>query len=440
MPAPVESSVSLVDVYRGIFRHKWKAGAFFAGTIVAAFLIAISMSESYRSEAKLLFALGPETSVDPAASPDRGINVADPREGMVNSALDILRSREMLEQVADDLGTDRILNIGTEQGNEPDGSLSRIKSAVRSAKQLVRLGSELSAQEKAIQKLGTSIQIGAEKRSPIVSINCKAESPELAQQICSALVDNYRAHHIAIHRSTASVTELEKRLVETKAELNAARKTQQDLNNKVGPAADVQRSIARGRHREREAVLRDILRENNELIRSGQWTGEEFAGLDNEGEIGPAKLAGFSVAPELRPLFEQAVRQHGKAAKTLRFFAQHELSVANLVDKIARLRDQVDSLEKRLAEAEIKSDLSQERISSIKIAQHPTLVKKPDGPKRSLILVLGALLAFTGSLGLVFLCEVLDSTLRTTEDVERALHLPVLVSIPRKNSRSFQLN
>ena len=68
------------------------------------------------------------------------------------------------------------------------------------------------------------------------------------------------------------------------------------------------------------------------------------------------------------------------------------------------------------------------------------MVATPVSPKKMLILSLGLVLAFSGSVGIALLCEYLDDSFRTAEEVENALDVPVLVSIPRNTRRSVSLN
>jgi capsular polysaccharide biosynthesis protein len=53
---------------------------------------------------------------------------------------------------------------------------------------------------------------------------------------------------------------------------------------------------------------------------------------------------------------------------------------------------------------------------------------------------MGAIIGGLASVGLAFLAERMDQSLKTSQDVEERLNLPVLVSIPRLPRRLADLN
>src|SRR6185295_1888613 len=89
-----------------------------------------------------------------------------------------------------------------------------------------------------------------------------------------------------------------------------------------------------------------------------------------------------------------------------------------------KYRMHVDKLE----QARVNDELGRDKISNVKVAQPATFVEKPSSPKKPLLLALGLAVAFCGSIGWAFLSEIFDQTLRTSEQVEKELGLPVLAS------------
>ena len=68
--------------------------------------------------------------------------------------------------------------------------------------------------------------------------------------------------------------------------------------------------------------------------------------------------------------------------------------------------------------------------NNIRVVDYAIAQKKPVGPKRTMIVALSLLLAFCVGVGLAFLIEYMDDTVRTTEDVENFLRLPSVALIP----------
>ena len=67
----------------------------------------------------------------------------------------------------------------------------------------------------------------------------------------------------------------------------------------------------------------------------------------------------------------------------------------------------------------------------IQVMDKATIPQKPISPNKKLNLAIGLFLGLMISLGVVFLLEYLDDTIKTESDVEKYLGLPVLGLIPR---------
>jgi Mrp family chromosome partitioning ATPase len=89
----------------------------------------------------------------------------------------------------------------------------------------------------------------------------------------------------------------------------------------------------------------------------------------------------------------------------------------------------------KLEQARVNEALGREQISNVKVAQAATLVQKPDSPKKAMLLAMGLFMATVGAVALAYLAEWFDQTLRTTAQVESALGLPVLLSLPERKRR-----
>ncbi len=69
--------------------------------------------------------------------------------------------------------------------------------------------------------------------------------------------------------------------------------------------------------------------------------------------------------------------------------------------------------------------------NNIRIVDYAIAQKRPVAPKRTLITGLSLLLSLGCGVGLAFLLEYLDDSVRSTEDVENFLHLPSVAVIPQ---------
>ncbi|MGA9774282.1 MAG: polysaccharide biosynthesis tyrosine autokinase [Blastocatellia bacterium] len=71
-----------------------------------------------------------------------------------------------------------------------------------------------------------------------------------------------------------------------------------------------------------------------------------------------------------------------------------------------------------------------EQHDNIRVIERAAVPTKPVGPKRALMIVLAFMVSLAGSVGLVFLLEYLDNTIKNVEDVSRYIQLPALGVIP----------
>lgn len=86
-------------------------------------------------------------------------------------------------------------------------------------------------------------------------------------------------------------------------------------------------------------------------------------------------------------------------------------------------------LEQRLAMEKV--DLSLPRTGMVTIMNRAKAEEKPISPKVTLNIILGVVVGLVVGIGLAFFIEYLDTSVKTIDDVERALQAPVLGVIPQ---------
>lgn len=88
-----------------------------------------------------------------------------------------------------------------------------------------------------------------------------------------------------------------------------------------------------------------------------------------------------------------------------------------------------DSLE----QARIDEELENQNISSISLAQEPTLTEKPASPSKVLVGLASIVLAFAATAATILGLEQVNDKLRNESAIERASGVPVLTSIPESS-------
>jgi uncharacterized protein involved in exopolysaccharide biosynthesis len=200
-----------LDYYRlarhMIVRH-WRLGAaVFASVAVLAFFGTLVMPRTYYSEARLFVRFGRENQVDPTASGGQMVALYESRESEINSLIEILRSRAILDRVVAELGPEYVLfgkAVADAASVRPPAGESADAGSVGHVGSIGRGGPPSKIHQLAVMKLSKELSIGAPRKSNIITVGCKAHSAAVAQRIVTRLVDVYLEEHVRVHRSPAS--------------------------------------------------------------------------------------------------------------------------------------------------------------------------------------------------------------------------------------------
>ncbi|HEX6962810.1 MAG TPA: Wzz/FepE/Etk N-terminal domain-containing protein [Lacipirellula sp.] len=137
-----------------------------------------------------------------------------------------------------------------------------------------------------------------------------------------------------------------------------------------------------------------------------------------------SELAGFEA--QLAELDEQ----QAAALADLKKLNHYEVELEELQRSVQLASTNFYNYAEALEQARIDEELDRQSISNINLAQRATLAEKPISPSKLLVGALSLVLLTSGTLALVLGCEKFDSRLRTREQVEQALELPVFATVP----------
>ncbi len=107
---------------------------------------------------------------------------------------------------------------------------------------------------------------------------------------------------------------------------------------------------------------------------------------------------------------------------------QAETKLITLKRALESNRGLLDTYTQRQKEQELA--ISGGRPNNIKISNHAVVPTNPTGPQRLRNIIVGMLLSLAAGIGLAFLMDYLDDSVRTSDDVSRHLGLPTLALIP----------
>ncbi len=220
-----------------VFRHQKKLIVFNLLVILLVTLVVLYFPRTYRSEAKIWLKIGRENSkLDPSAATGETISVQETdREDEIESVVDIIGSRGVATGTVEKLGPQVVL------GDEPlPGSVAEPKKAsafatavtgfLESAVNAIKQIDPISEKEEAIQAIVKYIEVDSTRKSNVISISYDADSPELAQAIVQALIEQYSLEHARIHTTEGSLgffagqrRELEYKVLSAAEELRLAK-------------------------------------------------------------------------------------------------------------------------------------------------------------------------------------------------------------------------
>jgi uncharacterized protein involved in exopolysaccharide biosynthesis len=142
----------------------------------------------------------------------------------------------------------------------------------------------------------------------------------------------------------------------------------------------------------------------------------------------------------LRARADEVRRQRDREREALQALNRNEVTVARLQRDVELQTTAYRKYAENLEQAEIDQSLEADRISNINVVQPATYDDDPVRPRPVLYLVLALVVALLAAFGVAVLAENLDRSLKTAEEVEAVLGLPVLASVPRLVPRPLTPN
>jgi uncharacterized protein involved in exopolysaccharide biosynthesis len=456
---PAVPSQPLLDVAFVVYRHRRTAAWAALIVLVGTALVTWVMPRAYRSQAKLFVRLGRENAtLDPTVTMGQApvVSFQQTRENEMNTAVEILKSRVLIEKVVEAVGPAAILNESAP--GTPD------------EKQRYR----------AIVKLTKLLDVDPVKKSNVLAVTYDGPSPELSQAVVSKLVDYYLERHIHLSRTPEARQFLTEQTARQRAELTKSEEQLRDLKTATGLLApEAQRQLLMTRI---NRLQDDVLQTNGSLAAAEAESAalrDKLAGLTPTQVTSRVRGAGDNVRGqlytlqlrelELRQKYPDGhpeidkVRQQAAAAQQLlakqghdgdqvtegpnRLYEETQLALLRLGPQVIALKARAGALQSQLAgqqtdlksfndnslrlerlardisieeanyrryaenleQAKIDRAMEAERISNISIVQPATLDIEPVRPRLMINFAFGFLLAAAAAVGAALAAERLQS-------------------------------
>ena len=359
----------------------------------------------------------------------------------LQTQFEIITSQSILDQVIDDLHLEETWQ------KEFGGSQTLTKDQVRKI-------------------LSNSLDVRLSRNTSLIEITARSTSIEEAVQIADKVAEIYRFSRIRDNKSTSrqGVVELRKRLSQLETNLTVV---QADL--KMIRATNKISLIDEGSMQGVQMLQANALRELNsqKLLVEGEYVRYKTQ-LDEVVKLSPTdlRLSLYTVAPDptLQRLTESLTDYKAALTKlTGELGLEHpqvEVNVLGFSNRLAKISEMLEAskqemtdqttlslpyiekkkeadrldrtiaaLELRVEQQNLDAELSMD--SMVKVIDKALRPLKPVRPNITLNVTLGVVVGLVLGVGLAFFIEYLDTSVKTIDDVERALQAPVLAVIPQ---------
>tara|TARA_R110002073_G_scaffold32779_2_gene99011 strand:- start:24107 stop:25537 length:1431 start_codon:yes stop_codon:yes gene_type:complete len=440
MPAMSSRNWTLREII-DVFCNHWKMISILVVlSMIGLAAVLFHYPDTYESEAKLFVRLGRENvGLDSTASTGQTVSLNASREADINSLIEHLESRSIIEKAFEKLSHDETFATPRER-------------------------------EIAISSLAKKVTISSPRTSYVIRVSCTGETPELAQQTLDAILATFRDEHMRVTRSSGSFDFFDVQTQSLQQQLEKANLELRDLKSSYKLAsyegrrrgleeelARVDRDVAESRtnlasSEAKMLALRDKLSQLPQSLVRQMVGGQPNDGLaamreqlfqleSKEKDLlarktndHPEVAAVHHQLETLRSVFDDETPTHSSMQSAIIAVEEAEVKAlrarldslvkyqTELHDDLLALNDQeivlaqgerrVNQLEseylanlQRREQARIDEAMQLEKISNVSVMQAPTFVAIPVAPKKKLAMVAGFMLALMASCGLALLIE-----------------------------------
>ena len=217
------------------------------------------------------------------------------------------------------------------------------------------------------------------------------------------------------------------------AQLEAARNEKDPFS-----VPDVNASARVEKLRDRISVLKEQ-RDALLVTYTTEWPAVKKIDAQIEGLQAELKKAPPEILTSIQRRYEAAVSRENLLRKsyetqkaTTTQQTRDQIDLLAITQTLETNKQILNTLLQRQRELDVSSG---NRTNEVTVATYSRLPKAPVGPQRFRNIVLAFVLSLVGGIGLAFLLDFLDDTVKSVDDVDRYIHLPALALIPAGQNR-----
>ncbi len=479
---------SLREIAVGLFRHKLLIFITLLTTAVAATAFVLLTPDYYQSRMKILVRnMRADTPV--TAGAERVADKNEVSEGEITSEIELLKSRDLLEQVV------RKLNLAEPQ----------VEGAAVTEQDI----------ERAVYKLEKELDASPVKKANIIEVSYSSKSPKTAASVLNEIAALYMDKHLKLHRPPGAYQFFKDQADQYEKEL---RSTENQLSNfqqkRDVVAINQQKELTLTRLADSKSKLKELNGTIQETDKRIVELEKQLGGIEKRVKTQNRVLPNQYSAERLNTMLvelknrrtqlltkfqpnDRVVKEVDDQIATtstalveavkstsveessdinpLRQTFESELSRAkidqagrialrkNLEEQVVQYMAQIENLEeatpihddlarqvkkkeetyqlyaKKQEESRISDALDEQKISNVSIAEAPIVPRTPNKQNRLLALIASLGVGLGLILGSVFVSELLRDTFHTPRELESYTEFPVLATIPlNPNNQLFE--
>jgi uncharacterized protein involved in exopolysaccharide biosynthesis len=481
---------NLRDFLTVLFKHKETILIVFFAVIVTVTVGSFLLPPTYEAKSSLLVKFGREYIYRPEVG-ERGSSDSRPliplnQEEVINSEIQILSSRDLIEKVIQTL---KVENIYPEVVRSPP--------------------TRMTPMEAAILQFEKKLSVEGVKKSSVIQVSFQHKDPRIAAKAVNLLVDFLKEKHLQVYSDPKSsfleqqlstyeqklkdsqnqletfkqkyqVFSLEEQrtlLLKQRTEFDTSFKTSQnqirELQNKLLSLKTQMRAVSKDvplyseterykiiddakaqllslhlkeqellqkynedtplviNVRKEIKIVQNFIKKQEEDLKGKVRTGQNIVYQDIEREMIKTQAELSSQEAKSATLREQ-IAQLNREVQTLDL---RENDLQNLKRELGANEKNYKTYLEKVEEALISDNLNRQKMANISMIQAAAVPQKPIKPKKALNIALGIILGVVSGLGLAFFSEYTNQGLSTPESAERHLGLPVLGTVPYKEEK-----
>jgi uncharacterized protein involved in exopolysaccharide biosynthesis len=475
----------------------WRKHALFIFFLIVAVVLAYSYFATpvYESTAKvLLLPRSSESTIISSGSGTEENRITPLSAEDINTEIELLKSDSVLKETVLSVFNKNIV-LNNQQKNVTSHIISVMAAGFNETLLFLGLKQEISEFDSNVFLLKKSVEVKAVPRSNIIRVILRSESPQTAATVLNTLLETYIKHHNDVftkeeggkffldqaedyheklkfaeqklkqYEQKWNIVDLKSQneanielLSETRKELNSIEISIDEAESRL---TILKKSLGKNHSGviitkemrtipaivELEKATIPLLLKRSEILKTYTPESREYRDIQlqitalrkemraevlkaiqtDELELESLQIRKNSLENKIRNLMTEANN-----------LSQKENELKNLEREVNLFHDNYILYASKAEDARIYNERKKRHLANVNIADRANIPLKPAFPKKILLILSALLIGLFAALGLPFVLNLLDQRIKTANEAEELLSLPVICSFPDVKSTKIE--